>query len=164
MGAVTTRRGLLLGRQADRMRVLPPGVTLESLTSCTGCGRCVEQCPTHIISLMDERPSLDFSGGECTFCGDCARACPEPVFAVEGAARLAHVVAIADGCLAKNNVACQSCRDACPQQAIRFRPRTGGPFLPEVDVDSCSGCGACIGICPVGAIGIAQRLEEGVHA
>lgn len=164
MGAMTTRRGLFLGRKAERRRVLPPGVTLESLTSCTGCGRCVDQCPTHIISLTDERPSLDFSGGECTFCGDCARACPEPVFAVAGAMRLAHVVAIADGCLAKNNVACQSCRDACPEQAIRFRPRTGGPFLPEVDVDSCSGCGACVGVCPVGAIGIAQRLEEGIHA
>lgn len=164
MGAMTTRRGLFLGRQAEQRRILPPGITLESLTSCTGCGRCVEQCPTHVISLKDGRPSLDFSGGECTFCGDCARACPEPVFAVEGAVRLAHVVAIADGCLAKNNVACQSCRDACPEQAIRFRPRAGGPFLPEVDVDSCSGCGACVGVCPVGAIGIAQRLEEGVHA
>lgn len=164
MVAMTTRRGLFLGRQAERRRILPPGVTLESLTSCTGCGRCVEQCPTHIISLTDERPSLDFSGGECTFCGDCARACPEPVFVLEGATRLAHVVAIADGCLAKNNVACQSCRDACPEQAIRFRPRTGGPFLPEVDVDSCSGCGACVGVCPVGAIDIAQRLEESVHA
>lgn len=164
MGAMTTRRGLFLGRQAERRRVLPPGVTLESLTACTGCGRCVEKCPTQIIALLDERPSLDFSGGECTFCGDCSRACPEPVFVVEGATRLAHVVAIDGSCLARNNVACQSCRDACPQQAIRFRPRTGGPFLPEVDVDSCSGCGACIGVCPVGAIGLAQRLEEGVHA
>ncbi|AHK45444.1 NapF Ferredoxin component of periplasmic nitrate reductase [Ensifer adhaerens OV14] len=153
-----------MGRQAERRRVLPPGVTLESLTACTGCGQCVEKCPTRIISLLDERPSLDFSGGECTFCGDCARACPEPVFAAEGVTRLAHVVAIGDGCLARNNVACQSCRDACPQQAIRFRPRTGGPFLPEVDVNSCSGCGACIGVCPVGAIGIADRVQEGVHA
>ncbi|WP_244494345.1 MULTISPECIES: ferredoxin-type protein NapF [unclassified Ensifer] len=161
---MTTRRGLFLGRQAERRRVLPPGVTLESLTACTGCGQCVEKCPTQIIVLLDERPSLDFSGGECTFCGGCARACPEQVFAAEAVTRLAHVVAIGDGCLARNNVACQSCRDACPQQAIRFRPRTGGPFLPEVDVDSCTGCGACIGVCPVGAIGIADRVQEGVHA
>ncbi|WP_244494681.1 MULTISPECIES: ferredoxin-type protein NapF [unclassified Ensifer] len=161
---MTTRRGLFLGRQAERRRVLPPGVTLESLTACTGCGQCVEKCPTQIIVLLDERPSLDFSGGECTFCGGCARACPEQVFAAEAVTRLAHVVAIGDGCLARNNVACQSCRDACPQQAIRFRPRTGGPFLPEVDVNSCSGCGACIGVCPVGAIGIADRVQEGVHA
>ncbi|RDL48207.1 Electron transport complex subunit RsxB [Ensifer sp. M14] len=164
MGAVTTRRGLFLGRQAVRKRVLPPGVTLESLTACTGCGRCVEHCPTHIISLRDERPTLDFSGGECTFCGDCARVCPEPVFAVLGSTRLAHVVAIGDGCLARNNVACQSCRDACPEEAIRFRPRAGGPFLPDVNVDSCSGCGACIGVCPVSAIGIVERHEEDIHA
>ncbi|NVD42130.1 ferredoxin-type protein NapF [Ensifer sp. HO-A22] len=164
MGAVTTRRGLLLGRRETRRRVLPPGVTLESLTACTGCSRCVERCPTHIISLLDERPTLDFSGGECTFCGDCARACPEPVFVVLGSTQLAHVVAVGDGCLARNNVACQSCRDACPQEAIRFRPRAGGPFLPDVNVDSCSGCGACMGVCPVGAIGITERLEEGVHA
>lgn len=164
MGTVTTRRELFFGRQAERKRVPPPGVALDSLTACTGCGSCVESCPTHIISLVDKRPSLDFSGGECTFCGDCARACPEPVFTAEHVTRFAHVAAIGDGCLAQNYVACQSCRDACPEQAIRFRPRAGGPFLPEVDTDSCSGCGACIGLCPVGAIGTAARHEEGVHA
>ncbi|HXV30694.1 MAG TPA: 4Fe-4S binding protein, partial [Sinorhizobium sp.] len=100
--------------------------------------------------------------GECNFCGNCMRACPEPVFEAVETRRFAHVVAIAESCLARNDVACQSCRDSCPELAIRFRPRTGGPFLPEVDGDLCSGCGACIGICPVGAIHTRER--EGADA
>ncbi|NRP72732.1 NAD(P)H-quinone oxidoreductase subunit I, chloroplastic [Ensifer psoraleae] len=165
--AVTTisRRNLLFGRGASEPeRICPPGVTLESLAACTGCGRCVDACPPRIISLAADRPSLDFSVGECTFCGDCRRACPEPVFQSADVTRFAHVAAIADHCLAKNNVACQSCRDSCPEEAIRFQPRTGGPFLPIVNENACSGCGACVGICPVGAVQVAARNREGAHA
>ncbi|MDK1493611.1 ferredoxin-type protein NapF [Sinorhizobium sp. 7-81] len=163
--ATISRRNLLFGRNASEAeRICPPGVTLENLAVCTGCGRCVDACPTNIISLAAERPSLDFSVGECTFCGDCRRACPEPVFQPADVKRFAHAAAIADHCLAKNNVACQSCRDSCPEEAIRFQPRTGGPFLPVVNEDACSGCGACVGICPVGAVQVAARTGEGAHA
>lgn len=162
--ATISRRDLLFGRSAsEAVRVCPPGVTLEGLAACTGCGRCVDACPTHIISLAGNRPSLDFSVGECTFCNDCRSACPEPVFPAD-VTRFVHVVAIADHCLAKNNVACQSCRDGCPELAIRFRPRIGGPFLPVVDEDACSGCGACVGTCPVGAVHVSARKGEGADA
>ncbi|WP_331376385.1 ferredoxin-type protein NapF [Sinorhizobium chiapasense] len=162
--ATISRRDLLFGRGApEPERICPPGVTPESLAACTGCGRCVDACPTHIINLAGERPSLDFSLGECTFCGDCRSACPEPVFEFADVKRFQHVAAIADHCLAKNSVACQSCRDSCPEQAIRFQPRIGGPFLPVVDEDACSGCGACVGICPVGAVQVSARKEEGAN-
>ena len=73
--------------------------------------------------------------------------------------RSAHAVAIAPSCFAKSGIACQSCGDACPHQAISFRPRVGSPFLPELDDDACTGCGACIDICPAGAISVAHRGE-----
>ncbi len=35
----------------------------------------------------------------------------------------------------------------------------GGPFQPEIDVDACNGCGACIAVCPVGAVSVTARQE-----
>ena len=75
-----------------------------------------------------------------------------------------YLAVVGDGCLARNKVDCQSCRDVCPEQVIGFRPRAGGPFLPEVDGDHCSGCGACIDICPVGAIALAERSGDAADA
>ena len=61
-------------------------------------------------------------------------------------------IAITHHCLAKRNIHCQSCSDCCPEQAIRFTPRLGGPPLPIVVVSRCTGCGDCIAICPADAL------------
>jgi ferredoxin-type protein NapF len=61
-------------------------------------------------------------------------------------------VTITDGCLARLFVHCQSCGDACPEQAIGFRPRLGGPPLPTISAERCTGCGECIAACPADAI------------
>lgn len=158
-----SRRDLFLGSSSRRAnRICPPGVSDRGLSACTGCNLCAEHCPTGIIVLVDRLPSVDFSQGECTFCGACRTACPEPVF--EPAFRFSHVAAIADGCLAKQDVACQSCGESCPEQAIRFQPRLGGPFVPALNEQICNGCGACMQVCPVGAIGTKPRETEPAHA
>jgi ferredoxin-type protein NapF len=77
---------------------------------------------------------------------------------------LPPIATISDACLARHGVACQSCRDACPQDAIRFRPRAGGPFLPEVNEALCNGCGVCMEPCPAGAIMVAASQTEPTHA
>jgi ferredoxin-type protein NapF len=64
-------------------------------------------------------------------------------------------------CLPRRGVACMSCRDACPAEAIRFRPRAGGPFLPEIDAHACSGCGDCVRSCPADALAMPPR--EAAH-
>lgn len=159
-----TRRSFLAGRKSSSPEIVarPPGVV--ELALCTGCGACVDACPTTIISLAGNVPFLDFASGECTFCGRCAAACPEPVFDSEVPGRFAHVVSIGSSCFASNGIACQSCRDACPEEAIRFQPRVGGPFLPVLNETACSGCGGCIGVCPAGAITISERSKGQVHA
>lgn len=155
-----SRRDFLSGRPQQMFRPLPPGADAASLAACTGCGDCVEACPEAILRISDHRVIVDFTGGECSFCGACAEICDEAVFT--GSAVMHHRIAIAGTCLARRGVTCMTCRDACPEAAIRFRPRIGGPFLPELDPFACTGCGACIAPCPADAISAAP--EEVAHA
>lgn len=159
-----SRRELFVGRSAPGEVVIrPPGVLGEGLEACTGCGACTARCPTGIIHLVERLPSIDFASGECTFCGECRAACPEPVFAEEDVRSFPHVAVVTDNCLARHDIACQSCGECCPEQAIRFRPRIGGPFLPELNEEMCSGCGACLRVCPVGAITLSAREMGGAN-
>ena len=71
---------------------------------------------------------------------------------------------ISQACLAYAGIVCMSCRDACPEQAIRFLPRLGSPFLPKVVATACTGCGACLSPCPAGALSLAAQPEDPAHA
>lgn len=42
---------------------------------CTGCGLCVDECPTEAISLDDEGIAT-VNPEECTECGACVDVCP----------------------------------------------------------------------------------------
>src|SRR3954462_11314413 len=104
-----TRRGFLTGSSSEDQgrifppgRILPPGATETSVQNCSGCGACVDACPTKIISIRSGVPVVDFRHGECTFCGKCAERCPENVFPAGSAGGFAHYAAIGDGCLANN--------------------------------------------------------------
>ncbi len=58
---------------------------------------------------------------------------------------------------------CMTCGDICPEQAIRFRPRAGGPFLPEIDDEACTLCGECIESCPSNAMAIADKYAQAAN-
>lgn len=73
-------------------------------------------------------------------------------------------LAISDDCLARSGVTCMTCRDICPEQAIRMRPRLGGPFLPEIDDDACTRCGACVDTCPADAVSLQSAAEGKANA
>lgn len=60
---------------------------------------------------------------------------------------------VSGACLTYLGVACQSCRDACPESAIRFRP-SRAIAQPEIDGERCSGCGDCLAPCPTQALSI----------
>jgi len=60
-------------------------------------------------------------------------------------------------CVEGGGVACGICLDPCPEQAIS-RSHQG---QLTIDPGLCSGCGACYGVCPVGAIALNQlRVAE----
>lgn len=159
-----TRRSFLSGGSRLPSPIRPPGTTTAGLDRCTACGACAQACPTGIIALSQGLPAVSFVLGECTFCGACAEACPEPVFERDSPIAFRHVAAISKACLAERGIACMTCRDACPQDAVLFRPRIGGPFTPDVVTDACNGCGACVAPCPAAAVRMVERNVEPAHA
>jgi ferredoxin-type protein NapF len=154
-----SRRNFLRGNFSLRQGPLrPPWALAEAdfLQACTRCGDCVDACPTHIVVSRDAGyPSIDFAAGECTFCGDCATVCATGALKRSGEqAPWQALAAINEPCLARQRVECRICGDQCAAGAIRFPLRAGGIALPVLDQERCTGCGACVGPCPVQAIAV----------
>lgn len=168
---VLNRRNFLRGRVRPEPQQGVPSVdpirppwtedaTVQRL--CTSCGDCVSACPEAIlIKDQNGRPSVSFDGGECTFCGACVDACQDSVFDRARAVPWPLTVSINMGCLLNSGVMCQLCTDACDASALTFdmRVRPNGAVI--LDPDACTGCGACIAMCPVRAIEVDdQRLRQ----
>jgi len=56
-------------------RTAGPEKRLKILGFCTGCGSCIEHCPSHALELKGEKCEVD--RGKCILCGYCAPHCPE---------------------------------------------------------------------------------------
>ena len=159
LSSMVNRRQFLRGNfKAANPPQRPPWALAEQLfvNACSRCGDCVPVCPTRIIVIVRGYPEVDFKRGECTFCGACATACKDGALPRHDAqASPWHIKArVADACLAQRGVECRICGDHCAVAAIRFSPRLGGPPLAEIDVTTCTGCGACVAPCPVAAISV----------
>ncbi|HRQ65145.1 MAG TPA: ferredoxin-type protein NapF [Xanthomonadaceae bacterium] len=152
-----SRRALLRGHHGS---VVPPGRPPWALAeagfseACTRCGDCLAACPEGILVAGDGGfPEVDFRRGACTFCGDCVKACASGALSAAISPAWALRARVDHTCLARRGVHCQSCRDACEPEAIRFA-YLGSVPVPEVDLDACSGCGACVAACPADAIAV----------
>lgn len=160
------RRFLSLRSRHDPPPLRPPWTTDASVAAaCTRCGDCLTACPEGILRAGSGGfPEVDFhsGAGACTFCGACADACAEPVFTATAGGPWDARAQMSDACLARSGVHCQSCGDACAERAIRFRLARGAPPQPTLDAAACTGCGACVGVCPAGAVSV--RAMEGVPA
>ena len=147
---------------ADTPPLIPPWATRARLKAlCTGCGDCLAVCPEAIlVAGRAGAPVLALNGGACTFCGRCAEACAEDVFASTETRPWTLVADVGGSCLLSKGVTCQSCTDACDDAALTFayRPGTAGEIL--LDTEACTGCGACLGVCPAGAISLLEQMEK----
>ncbi len=159
-----SRRGFFRGDFSGRdMPLRPPWALLETefVERCTRCDACSTACPTGIIVYgRGGFPEIDFARGECTFCGDCVRACEAGALRHVGEAAWSVKARIGGACIALKQVVCRTCGDACEARAIRFGLRAGGVAVPELDTEACTGCGACHGACPVGAIAMRHTETE----
>ena len=161
MTEALSRASLLRGRFSDPGTTLrPPWALAEPafLETCSRCADCLRVCPEKIVvEGSGGFPTIDFSAGECTFCGLCVETCADDAL-VSGFQAPWHQHATAGpSCLARSGVVCRSCEEACEPRAIHFK--LGPVALPEIDDEACTGCGACVSICPVRAIEVTRQSE-----
>lgn len=157
------RRRLLRGRNpAAPPPLRPPWARSQAFTDlCTRCGDCVAACGDGpLVAGEDRFPETDFARAECSFCAACADVCPAPVFLPRDLPPWQLTARIGEGCLAAGGTYCRSCGDACPELAIRFAIRQGGSAEAEVVEEDCTGCGACVAVCPVGVVRVVAPMER----
>lgn len=168
--AALSRRSFLSGKFSRPVVELRPPWALPPTAfeqACTRCDACITACPSGIVRRgTGGFPSVDFlqGTGVCSFCGDCLTAClPQALLRQPGTSPWKPPwqlkAGITANCLAQQDVVCRSCGDACAEAAIRFRPRLGGAARPELDLGNCTGCGACVGTCPVQAIAVTDHPD-----
>ncbi len=162
------RRGLLTGsfltrkgRESIERRQKPLGPKppwhQEVMEACGSCEQeCAASCPQGIIRIHPDEhahagtPWLEFSTTGCTFCGDCAQACPSIESYDREMARTGDLQVATTTCLAWNGVFCMSCIGKCDARALQMDERR----RLILDDSLCTGCGMCIQVCPVNALGI----------
>lgn len=143
--------------------IRPPWALAEALfvERCTRCGECLKACPYGIIKEgRGKFPLLDFSLHGCTFCRECVAVCEPKVLhfdPAEDTAPWTLNAAILPACLSLNAIICRSCGEVCEERAISFKLELGGIARPNVDTESCTGCGECFAVCPVKAVKISPR-------
>ena len=138
----------------------PPWALAEAafVETCDACDRCRPACPEGIIvSGPGGLPEVDFSRGGCSFCKACVEACPTGALAETGQAPWDLIAEIPTTCFSWQGVVCRLCEEACAARAIRFHEALGGYALPVIDEAACTGCGACVAVCPPGAIAMRSR-------
>ncbi|MBO5337784.1 MAG: RnfABCDGE type electron transport complex subunit B [Lachnospiraceae bacterium] len=99
------------------------GVAVVNKDKCKACGKCVEVCPKHLISLIpydakfavacsstDKGPvAMKACTSACIGCGLCMKACPNGAVKVENF----HAIIDQEKC-----VGCGLCAEKCPKKAI----------------------------------------------
>lgn len=99
------------------------GVAVVDRDACKACGKCVEVCPRHLITLIPYKSKMAVA---------CSSVDKGPV----------TMKACQVGC-----IGCGLCVKACPAQAVSV-----SDFHASIDQEKCTGCGACAEKCPKKAI------------
>lgn len=152
----TARRAFFRGNAVDVAHHVPWAVEAFE-TYCQRCDDCINACEEAVLRTGDGGfPTVDFSLGACTFCTACAAACQHGALDANRPSPWALQARLDDDCVSARGVTCRSCGDACDTHAIRFLLQVGGRAIPQFDASACTGCGACVSVCPTAAISIGE--------
>lgn len=152
------KRSLLSGRLTHKSQLVamrPPWSAQEQefVNECTQCNQCIEACPTKVIEKgEDGYPKLNFEQDECDFCEACITACPTKAIDNTNPKTNQFYPVLTDSCLAQQNIYCRSCGENCEPQAIKFKYSKGAIAQPQIDLNACIQCGACVSPCPTQAV------------
>lgn len=95
------------------------GIAVVDKEKCKACGKCIEVCPKHLISL------IPYSAKQVVACSSAEKG---PV-----TMKTCEV-----GC-----IGCGICVKNCPQGAVKVED-----FHASIDYEKCTGCGVCAEKCP----------------
>lgn len=140
--------------------IRPPGVVHEDnfLKLCIKCGKCIRACPflalqpvIHANEFDRGTPCLRVGTSFCRFCEGfpCIEACPTGALTKDGnCKKIATAEAIKEKCLRSNGIDCTACEQICARtwKAISYNLHNQPPTINN---RICTGCGACITVCPV---------------
>lgn len=125
------------------------GGPYECKYGCLGSGDCAAVCPNDAICTKDGVARIDRR--KCIGCGMCVAACPRGIISIIPNAKNTVVLceneekgaAALKAC--KNAcIGCKKCENNCPENAIVVANN-----LATINYDKCTGCGACVEVCPV---------------
>lgn len=154
------RRKILLSIKGNSPPPLPWAIDKQNFYDiCNRCNKCLKECKNQIISTDKYGyPYVDFTqgSGECDFCHHCVDICELPLFNKIETPPWQHTIQINSACLSLQNIECRSCSDICNYQVINFTPTSKG-FQININKDKCTGCGACLSLCPVNAIQLRDK-------
>ena len=153
----SARRAFFRGHVVDVAHHVPWAVE-DFETACQRCDDCINVCEEAVLKTGDGGfPTIDFSRGACTFCGACASACRYGALDAGRSPAWTLKARLTGNCVSASGVTCRSCGDTCDTSAIRFRLQVGGRATPQFEEAACTGCGACIAICPTAALSIREE-------
>jgi ferredoxin len=158
----------------NELEMRPPGAIDKFNTLCIRCGSCIRVCPTQILKQNQLvgfgllTPVVEFNGSYCLeTCNACGIVCPSGsirAFQIEEKKmlKMGQIEVNEDTCLLMKLRECGICKPACTYKAIDIVEfgRNSLKMLPVVKHSGCTGCGACIAVCPENCFRIGPVIRQ----